>query len=42
MANRRAVMALFLDLEKAHDIVFRNDVPLKSIKLGINGPILYF
>ena len=42
MANKRSVMALFLDFEKAYDMVLRDAVLLKLIKLDIIGPILYF
>ena len=42
LANKRFVIAVFLDLEKAYDMVFNDAVILKLIKLGINGRILAF
>ena len=39
-AIRRSAIALFLDLEKACNMVFKDAVLLKLIKLVINGSIL--
>ena len=36
------MLAVFLDIEKAYDTVFRNAVLFKLLKLGINGPIFWF
>ena len=40
LANKQSVMAVFLDLEKAYDMVFRDGVLLKLCRLGIKGVML--
>ena len=42
LANDRSVMAVFLDIEKAYDMVYKDALLLKLLRLGINGPIFNF
>ena len=38
--NQRSVLAVFLDIEKAYDMVWRNGLLIKLHKLGIQGNML--
>jgi len=40
--NQRSVLAVFLDIEKAYDLVCRNVLLLKLLNVGINGNMFNF
>jgi len=42
LANKHHLLAIFIDLEKAYDMVSKNVLLLKLLKLGINGNMFNF
>ena len=42
LANKRFVLTVFLDIEKAYDMVCRDALLLKLLQLGISGEIFQY
>ena len=42
LANKHSVLAVFIDIGKAYDVVRKEDILIKLINLGINGRMLKF
>ena len=42
LANKRSVLTVFLDIEKAYDMVCRDALLLKLLRLGISGEMFNF
>jgi len=42
LANKHSILAVFIDIEKAYDMVHKEVILAKLINLGINGRMLKF
>ena len=42
LANQRSVLAVFLDIVKTYDLVYKDILLIKLLKLGVNGFMLNF
>ena len=42
LAHQRSVLAVFLDIEKAYDLVYKDILLIKLLNLGVNGFMLNF